>query len=944
MALDSTTALSLAREAYQASTSYFDASIRKQVEGDIRQFQGQHPNGSKYHSEAYRSRSRLFRPKTRSAVRKHEAIAAEAFFSTRDVLNVEAQDQSNDLQVAGADLMREIVQYRLSKTIPWFLTLMGAYQDAQTVGLVCSYQHWVFDKKKGKDQPAVDLIAIENIRFDPGADWMDPVNTSPYFIQMIPMYVKDVRARMKAADDKTGEAKWKTLEESSLLKAVRGYSDSTRLTREQGRTDSKENASNVTAYSIVWVHKNIVEHDGVDYCYYTLGDQELLSDPKPLTDQYWHGKRPYVVGYCVIETHKNYPAGPVRLTKDVQAEINDLANLRQDNLRLVLNKRYLVARGRQVDLRSLTKNVAGSVTLVNDIEKDVKELSFTDSTASSFREQENLNLDFDEASGNFSQSSVQSNRRMNETVGGLTLLTTDANQVSGYQLRTFVETWVEPVLRQLVLLEQHYETDEVVLALAGQRADIFQRFGADVSLDSMLNNELTLTVSVGMGATNPQEKVNRFLTAIRALKEILAGGELQQYGLKVQEVAKEIFGNLGYRDGSRFMDMSMEDPRLAELTSQVQQLQAALDAKNPPEVVAAQVDKIRAEIDKIKADTVKSGVDTTFSATQAAQTIAQIPEVAPMADVVMSTAGWQAPSPAGDDPNLPQPAGASGMPTTEAAILTPPGHPQKVQADQVSGGAPGDTSPNTPATAGTGAEKGIETQRSDSVRGMANGGLVIGNSTTYGLDNLDPQAQSVVRDVLTAFPNGASGTVRNVSFPDPTPAPRRSAIDGPGTVTSDVRALSGALEQSVDGTVPKALSAREDALSAAIDGPGTVADALRHPLTRYADGGQITGPGTGTSDSIPAVNTDTGQPLAVSNGEFKIPPEVVQALGKDFFDELIAQYHTPIEGQPAIYHAAAPFDTALGMQTGTIIIPADVVQALGADFFDELVSQYGAVQ
>jgi hypothetical protein len=63
----------------------------------------------------------------------------------------------------------------------------------------------------------------------------------------------------------------------------------------------------------------------------------------------------------------------------------------------VLNKRYLVARGRQVDLRSLTRNIAGSVTLVNDIEKDVKELEFSDVTSASYKEQENLNLDFDEA-------------------------------------------------------------------------------------------------------------------------------------------------------------------------------------------------------------------------------------------------------------------------------------------------------------------------------------------------------------------------------------------------------------------------------------------------------------------------------------------------------------------------------------------------------------------
>jgi hypothetical protein len=45
---------------------------------------------------------------------------------------------------------------------------MGAYQETHNVGLVCSYQHWVFDKKKKKDEPAVRLLPIENVRFDPG--------------------------------------------------------------------------------------------------------------------------------------------------------------------------------------------------------------------------------------------------------------------------------------------------------------------------------------------------------------------------------------------------------------------------------------------------------------------------------------------------------------------------------------------------------------------------------------------------------------------------------------------------------------------------------------------------------------------------------------------------------------------------------------------------------
>lgn len=58
----------------------------------------------------------------------------------------------------------------------------------------------------------------------------------------------------------------------------------------------------------------------------------------------------------------------------------------------------------------------------------------------------------------------------------------------------------------------------------------------------------------------------------------------------------------------------------------------------------------------------------------------------------------------------------------------------------------------------------------------------------------------------------------------------------------------------------------------------------------YASGGLIVGPGTGTSDSVHTQNTQTGQPVNVSTGEYVIPAHVVEAKGKDFFDSLLRKY------------------------------------------------------
>jgi hypothetical protein len=238
-----------------------------------------------------------------------------------------------------------------------------------------------------------------------------------------------------------------------------------------------------------------------------------------------------------------------------------------DNVKLVLNKRWIAKRGAQVDLKSLVRNVPGSVTLVNDTVADVREVNFPDVTASSYQEQDRINVDYDELTGNFSQGSVMTNRKMGETVGGMGLISASANQLTEYTIRTITETWIERVLRQLVKLEQAYETDETILAIAADRAKLMQRYGINQITDSLLNQELTLTVNVGMGATDPALKLGKFLGAVKAYGEVSA---LNPPNMDMAEIGNEIFGLAGYRDGRRFMVEEEENAPIAQVMQQAQ--------------------------------------------------------------------------------------------------------------------------------------------------------------------------------------------------------------------------------------------------------------------------------------------------------------------------------------------------------------------------------------
>lgn len=77
-------------------------------------------------------------------------------------------------------------------------------------------------------------------------------------------------------------------------------------------------------------------------------------------------------------------------------------------------------------------------------------------------------------------------------------------------------------------------------------------------------------------------------------------------------------------------------------------------------------EKTNAEIAKLKAETVQTGTESAFSAMQAGAQVAQMPQIAAIADAIYKLAGYQPPAPAGVDPNFPMPQGIA--PPVDSAI------------------------------------------------------------------------------------------------------------------------------------------------------------------------------------------------------------------------------------------------------------------------------------
>jgi hypothetical protein len=112
---------------------------------------------------------------------------------------------------------------------------------------------------------------------------------------------------------------------------------------------------------------------------------------------------------------------------------------------------------------------------------------------------------------------------------------------------------------------------------------------------------------------------------------------------------------------------------------QIQQLiqQAVQDALTKAQVelkareLAIKERKTDAEIGVLDSTKVQKGVQSAFSAMQGGAQVAQMPQIAPIADAIMQSAGYKKPTPGGDDPNYP--TGPAPIPVEPGPTALPPG-------------------------------------------------------------------------------------------------------------------------------------------------------------------------------------------------------------------------------------------------------------------------------
>jgi len=237
--------LQLIREAEDQALLYVAQANRKAWSQSLRAFHNEHYVGSKYTRPEWRGRSRLFVPKTRGAVRKDNAAVTASLFNSIDSITCLPGNEADPRQKAAASIMQQLVNYRTNRAnehaaFPWFMISVGARQDALLTGICVSKQCWKHEfRKTGEeriseddgtglfvektrdvyemtvDRPDMMLVPPENIVIDPGANWLNPAQTSSYFIIKWPMTIEEIKAKQYSPLNP-----WNQISEEALKNSV----------------------------------------------------------------------------------------------------------------------------------------------------------------------------------------------------------------------------------------------------------------------------------------------------------------------------------------------------------------------------------------------------------------------------------------------------------------------------------------------------------------------------------------------------------------------------------------------------------------------------------------------------------------------------------------------------------------------------------------------------
>jgi hypothetical protein len=497
---------------------------------------------------AKRDKSHIVTPLVKGLVNRMTAGFSSAYFSNESFANISPVNAQNEQT---AIKKQKAFDFYWSKSgMKPFIPLSKNFLDVTIYGTTVSKVYW------NGTYPKIEHININDIWFDPSANSKDD---SRYFVHRFYLTQDDIRE----------------LKRSKVYNSKFNINEIVPFVKDNIPFDSVQNVKKVQRIELYDVY---VKEKGVwkVSTLYTKG--VYLRKNIELKDGL-----PFFVGYCMPRTVdpeeteiRIYGDSPIAPVIGMQDELSLRNNQEIDAIKEILNPSYFSEAGSGLQ-ESKLKGGSGKVVQVNDLTKLQRVTENVTGVLQS--SQDRLVQNIKAITGIDVFISADNTAMINrQTADGMNIISNEANMRMDNYIRTFNETFIEPMCEHIMKLIWRYSNEQ----------HLFK--GIDRSEDALFN----VSVNAGLGATSTQVKLQGLDNAFQKFMAL-------QDAEKANRTIKDSLPLLGIKNTTDyFPDDDDEEAKAQKEQQQQEQMQ------KQQQMEQIQMEKEMAELEKIKAETQKA--------------------------------------------------------------------------------------------------------------------------------------------------------------------------------------------------------------------------------------------------------------------------------------------------------------------------------------------------
>lgn len=407
-----------------------------------------------------RGKSHIQYKKARAIVNRYQASVRATYFTNDQFADITANKQTEAAE-ATAKAKQRIFDFHWKNTIKAYKPFNQCVFDSGLYGTPVAKVYY----DSGYDTPKMEHVGIHDIWFDP-----DAVN-----IEDAKFIVHKYR---------------KTRQDIAALKKAGVFNSVFKVDELSTNTDTDAIASTDNPYSRITLHDIYYKRNGRWYVSTMHNKSVLLRSDVLLEDG-----QPFIVGSIMEQAYDDRESA-VKIYSDtflsaidtMQQEMTTRVNQQLDAIALNINPKWITEKSAGLDDKDLKTGAGRQVSVVN---MALMQQIPPPPVPMLNQDIDRLAMQMEESTGIKTLSGQDSALVNRQTAHGMEILSADSNVMVDSYIRSFNETFAEPLIKRMVMLAWKHS----------RRTELFE------GTDRAKNEEFFVSINAGLGSTSKAIKV-----------------------------------------------------------------------------------------------------------------------------------------------------------------------------------------------------------------------------------------------------------------------------------------------------------------------------------------------------------------------------------------------------------------------------------------------------